>query len=399
MVENFDREPMIISEAHRLGNIQEYYFSKKLEDVRQLRERGVDVINLGIGNPDLAPSSKVVDSLSISASNPSNHGYQGYKGIPELRDAISKFYHKVYGVNLDPESEVLPLLGSKEGISHISMAYINQGDEVLVPNPGYLTYASISHLAQAKVSSYNLDESNNWAVDIDDLERRDLSKVKILWVNYPNMPTGAKGSLALFDHLIQLACKHSFLICHDNPYSMILNKSPLSILQCDGAAEVVLELNSLSKSHNMAGWRLGWLCGNAEYINTVMKVKSNIDSGMFLPIQHGGIEALQASSEWHNKRNKIYEERKIYVLRLLDLLNCSYTDNQSGLFVWAKVNDAVEDVSAFCDELLYDAHVFVTPGKIFGTNGERYIRVSLCNNIDVLKESIRRIELYINKTK
>ncbi len=390
---------MIIPEANRLGNIQEYYFSKKLEEVRILRESGVDVINLGIGNPDIGPSSKVIDTLSGSASNPSNHGYQGYRGIPELRNEIAEFYKRIYGVNLDSKNEVLPLLGSKEGISHISMAFINQGDEVLVPNPGYLTYSSISHLAQAKVTKYNLDESNNWEVDILGLEKQDLSKVKILWVNYPNMPTGANGSLKLFDQLIKLACQHSFLICHDNPYSMVLNDEPLSILQCDGASEVAIELNSLSKSHNMAGWRLGWLCGHEKYIDAVIKVKSNIDSGMFLPIQHGGIEALKASDKWHNDRNKIYEERKFYVLQLLDLLDCTYSDNQSGLFAWARLNDKVKDVDAFCDDLLYKAHIFVTPGKIFGTNGERYIRVSLCNNIEVLKESIRRTELYINKTR
>jgi len=384
---------MTISESNRLSRIHEYYFSKKLEEVRMLRESGAAIINLAIGNPDLSPSVKVIESLTNSALDSSNHGYQSYKGIPELRKEITEFYQRIYGVSLNPEKEVLPLLGSKEGISHISMAFLNLDDEVLIPNPGYATYSSVSHLMQATIRSYDLDEYRDWTVDIGKLQKSDLSKVKILWLNYPNMPTGAKGSLKVFDQLIKLAFEHSFLICHDNPYSLILNEDPLSIMQCDGAKEVSLELNSLSKSHNMAGWRLGWVCGNEKYINSVLKVKSNIDSGMFLPIQHGGIEALKAESDWHIERNKHYAERKKFVLQLLDLLNCTYSDKQSGLFVWAKVNEAVKDVSEFCDDLLKNAHVFITPGKIFGSNGERFIRVSLCNKVENIKEAIRRIEL------
>ncbi|MDH5367670.1 MAG: aminotransferase class I/II-fold pyridoxal phosphate-dependent enzyme [Cyclobacteriaceae bacterium] len=382
----------MIKEADRLSSISEYYFSKKLQEIANLNSSGKDVINLGIGNPDMMPSNSTLEALSNSAQQAGNHGYQSYKGVPKFREAIANWSQKVFNININPVNEILPLLGSKEGIMHISSAFVNLGDEVLVPNPGYPTYSSVSKLVGAKIRNYNLLPENNWEINIEELKQQDLSKVKIMWINYPHMPTGAKGSLQMFDDLIQLAKEHQFLICNDNPYSLILNKSPKSIFMSKGAKSVALELNSMSKSHNMAGWRIGWVAGHEEYIKTILKVKSNIDSGMFLPVQHAAIEALNNSHDWHNNQNKEYEERREKVWQLLDTLGATYSKDQAGLFIWAKVNEAIEDVIQFVDELIYKAGVFVAPGSIFGSMGDRYIRVSLCSSSEIFDIALNRIK-------
>ncbi len=383
---------MIIPQANRLNSVQEYYFSKKLEEIRGMNRKGDQVINLGIGNPDLMPSSATIEALNHSARQLTNHGYQSYRGIPALREAMASWYASTYGVALDGQREILPLIGSKEGIMHISMSFLNPGDEVLVPNPGYPTYSSVSELVGAKVVSYSLKEETEWNIDMAQLSAMDLSRVKLMWLNFPNMPTGAKGDPEILLNLIALAKKHQFLIVNDNPYSLILNNDPKSLLQLDGAREVVLELNSLSKSHHMAGWRMGWVSGAAAYIDTILKAKSNVDSGMFLPIQHAAIEALATEKSWHDDQNKIYKERRAVSWTLLDQLGCKYSQDQSGLFIWAKIPDDQQDAKSFVDKILYEAKVFITPGFIFGSHGERFIRISLCNDINVVKAASRRIE-------
>ena len=392
-------EKMAIPAADRLGNIQEYYFSTKLEEIRQMNVGGADVLNLGIGSPDLPPSPRVIAALSSEAAKDSAHAYQSYKGIPELRSSIATYSEKTYGVTLNSETEILPLLGSKEGVSHISMAFLNPGDEVLIPNPGYASYSAATHLAGAKTVSYNLAENDDWALDWAQLNRMDLSRVKMMWVNYPNMPTGSKGSLDLFERVVAFGRQHNILICHDNPYSRILNDEPLSMLAVSGAKDVVLELNSLSKSHNMAGWRLGWVSGAAAHIKSVLRYKSNIDSGMFLPVQMGGIAALKESDDWFNALNSEYENRRVQVWKLLDALNCVYDKQQSGLFVWAKIRNGKYGAEYYCDSILKEAKVFLAPGTIFGSNGEGYVRVSLCSTIDTLTEAARRIDEYVQRNK
>lgn len=386
---------MIIKEANRLSNVKEYYFSRKLQEIRKMVLSGKNVLNMGIGNPDLSPSESTINALIHSAKNPSNHGYQNYKSIPELREAIAKWNKRIYGTQLDAETELLPLIGSKEGIMHISMAFLNPGDEVLVPNPGYPTYTSVGELVSAKIRTYDLDENKNWAVDLDKLQKSDLSKVKLMWINYPNMPTGAQATNGMMEDLIALAKAHQFLLVNDNPYSLILNDTPKSIFEVKGAKEVALELNSLSKSHNMAGWRLGWVAGAADYINTIIKVKSNVDSGMFLPVQHAAVEALNNTTEWHVEQNKAYAERREKVWELFDLLKVRYDKNQVGMFLWGKVPDEIEDVETYVDEILYGANVFITPGFIFGSNGNRYVRISLCSKKEMIEEAINRLKIFI----
>ncbi len=383
---------MAITEANRITELEEYYFSRKLKEISDIEKTGKNIINLGIGNPDLPPSQSTIDALSESANQSGNHGYQGYSSSPELRNAISEYYNKIYSVVLDPGREILPLIGSKEGIMHISMAFLNPGDEVLIPNPGYPAYTSASKIIGAAIRYYDLNEKNNWHVDIDELKTKDLSRVKIMWINYPHMPTGAVASSGLFEELISIARKNNFLLCNDNPYSLILNENPQSLLSVGGAKEVALELNSLSKSHNMAGWRVGWVAGNEKYVKSVLKVKSNIDSGIFLPIQLAAIEALKNPVDWHKKRNDELRERKRKVLDLLKLLGCSYDENQVGMFVWAKLPESVIDAEKFVDKLLYEANVFITPGFIFGSNGKKYVRVSLCNSMQKLEEAIQRVK-------
>jgi LL-diaminopimelate aminotransferase len=384
----------MVESADRIKNVEEYYFSKKLAEVRGLDTPEWRVINLGIGSPDQMPSANAIDALVNSAKNPAHHGYQNYKGIPQLRKGVADFYKRTYGVNLNIETEILPLMGSKEGIMHIMMAFVNEGDEVLIPNPGYPTYSSVAKLVGAKTSTYQMKEDLDWGIDMGALRKRDLSKVKVMWVNFPHMPTGRIASRKELKELVDLAKANNFLIVNDNPYSLILNDSPMSILSIEGAGDVALELNSLSKSHNMAGWRIGWVAGNAQYIDAVLRVKSNMDSGMFLGLQHAAVEALQNGAEWFTQLNQVYQKRKDAACKILDELNCVYSSNQSGLFVWAKAPDEIKDIEKWIDEILYGTHVFITPGFIFGEAGRRHIRISLCATEEKLKEACDRIRLF-----
>jgi len=386
---------MIIKQSKRLNDVQEYYFSQKLQHIRELEKSGKKIINLGIGNPDMSPSENTINALTHAAQDIKNHGYQSYRGVPELRKEIANFYSETYSTNLNSETEILPLLGSKEGITHISLAFLDAGDKVLVPDPGYPTYSSVSKMAGAKIISYSLTEKNNWMPDFKDLRSKikgKKSKVKLLWVNYPNMPTGAEATDECFEKLISFAKKHKILICHDNPYNLVLNNGkPKSILSYPGAKDVAIELNSLSKSHNMAGWRVGWIAGKKEYIDTILKVKSNVDSGMFLPIQKAAIEALQNPSSWHSKRNEEYKRRREKAWELLDLLKCDYSIQQVGMFVWARITSTEATSEEFVENILEQANVFITPGFIFGKNGEGYVRVSLCSDTTMMQEAITRV--------
>ena len=377
--------------ANRLNSVKEYYFSIKLREVRNLISKGKPIINLGIGSPDLAPPAEVIKAINNASSQGQNHGYQSYQGVPELRQSIADFYKKYYKVNaLDINSEILPLMGSKEGILHISMAYLNAGDEVLIPNPGYPTYTSVTNLVEAKPVFYNLKEENNWFPDFEVLEKSDLSKVKIMWVNYPHMPTGATPTDELFEKLIAFGKKHTILIVNDNPYSFVLNDNPKSILAYKGAKDVAIELNSLSKTFNMAGWRVGMVLGNKENINNILQVKSNMDSGMYYGIQQGAIAALKLSDDWFDKMNAVYKNRRKIVWEICDVLNCVYDKDSVGLFVWAKVPEGKSAIE-LTDDLLYKKDVFITPGMIFGSNGDDYIRFSLCIKEDKIKEVLKRI--------
>ena len=384
---------MIISTAKRLASVKEYYFSKKLREIRQFREAGRDIINLGIGSPDLPPSASTILQLIETTTKPNNHGYQSYKGLPQLRQAMADFYEKTYKVKVNPETDILPLMGSKEGIMHLSMAFLDAGDQVLVPNPGYPTYSSVSRLVQAEIISYDLTSTNHWLPDLEALEQLDLSKVKIMWVNYPNMPTGTNAQIKLFEKLVAFAHKHQILVINDNPYSLVLNPKPLSILQVDGATEVAMELNSLSKSHNMAGWRIGMLLGQADYINETLKVKSNMDSGMFKGLQEAAIKALQNPAEWHEERNAIYEKRRVIAQNIMEELNCIVEKQQVGMFLWAAIPSWAENSEKFADHILENTDVFITPGFIFGSNGDRYVRISLCSDEATLNEAYNRVRL------
>ena len=381
----------MIQVANRLNTVEEYYFSKKLREVNLMIADGKPVINLGIGSPDLQPPQKVVDAIFASFQYPNAHKYQSYQGLPELREAMAKFYIEHFSVSLSPAKEILPLMGSKEGIMHISMAYLNEGDEVLIPNPGYPTYQSVTKLVGAKGVLYELDEANNWMPNFAELEKLDLSKVKLMWVNYPHMPTGAKPTKYVFEELVAFGKKHNILIVNDNPYSFILNNEPKSILSVEGAKEVCLELNSLSKTFNMAGWRVGMVVGDSNHISNILKVKSNMDSGMFFGIQKGAIEALKCSSMWFATLNNVYQERRQLVWQLADSLNCTYDKNASGLFVWAKLPEFLKS-EEFIDLVLQENNIFITPGTIFGTKGEGYIRFSLCASTEALEEAIERVK-------
>jgi LL-diaminopimelate aminotransferase len=383
----------MISIADRIKGVDEYYFSKKLREIAQLRAQGKDIINLGIGSPDLAPAPNVIAALNEYAEKETTHGYQSYKGAQALRNAFAKWYQQYYDVTLNAETEILPLIGSKEGIMHISMTYLNPGDEVLVPNPGYPAYFATAQLTGATCRHYELSDANNWEPDFKKLAASDLSKVKLMWVNYPNMPTGANASRKLLDKLVRFGEDHQILICNDNPYSFILNDNPMSLLG-SGLSDYTLELNSLSKSHNMAGWRVGMIGAKETHINNIMTFKSNMDSGMFLPLQMAAVEALSLGSDWYASQNNIYKSRRDIVLQIMDELKCVYDKKQVGLFVWAKVPDTVSDIAAWIDDILYEAEVFITPGFIFGDQGERYIRISLCANTDLLTEALNRIKNY-----
>ena len=384
---------MIIKEADRLNQVQEYYFSKKPEQLQKMRSQGIDVINLGIGSPDLAPPPVALIAATETVQKPSSHGYAPYRSTPELRQAMAKWYQETYRVRLSATSEILPLLGSKEGILYLSMAFLNQGDAVLVPNPGYPAYASVANLLGARVIYYALTEESGWLPDLEKLGKQDLSSCKIMWVNYPHMPTGQVCPPDFFKQLVEFGKKHKILICNDNPYSLVLNQgSPSSILAADPDFEVTAELNSLSKSFNMAGWRVGMFLSRSDVVDAVLKVKSNVDSGMFLGIQNGAIAALGVEDAWHEKRNNVYRKRRDQIWKIFDLLDFKYSANQVGLFVWAKVPDSIPDVVAYLDRILDEAHVFLTPGMIFGSNGSRYVRSSLCSPEQTLEEAVRRIE-------
>ncbi|MFV8226160.1 pyridoxal phosphate-dependent aminotransferase [Christiangramia aquimixticola] len=376
--------------AKRLESVQEYYFSKKLREVAALRESGKPVINLGIGSPDLAPPAEVIAALNSALLTTNAHQYQPYKGIVALRNAMSEFYREKFKVNLDPESQILPLMGSKEGIMHISMAFLNKGDKVLIPDPGYPTYNAVSQLLETEVETYELSEKDNWLPNFSSLENQDLSRVKIMWVNYPHMPTGTNASREVFVKLTEFAEKHRILVINDNPYSFIQNNDPKSILASDVKSDYVMELNSLSKSFNMAGWRVGMLAGSEKNINAVLKVKSNMDSGMFFPVQAGAVEALKLSDVWFKQQNSIYSARKIKVMELVEELGCDAKQDQAGLFVWAKTPDGIS-TEEIVDSLLYEKNIFITPGFIFGKQGEGYIRLSLCANEETIEEALKRV--------
>ncbi|MFZ4455236.1 MAG: pyridoxal phosphate-dependent aminotransferase [Bacteroidales bacterium] len=381
-----------IQPANRLDNVNEYYFSRKLKEIAEMNAQGKNVISLGVGSPDLPPSSATIETLAQKAHKPEAHGYQPYVGIPDLRKGFAAWYQKWYGVELNPNNEIQPLIGSKEGILHISLAFLNPGDAVLVPNPGYPTYQSVSLLAEAQVINYDLVESRNWEPDFDALEKLDLSKVKLMWVNYPNMPTGANASFDLFEKLVAFGKKHGIVICNDNPYSFILNDKPISILSVKGAKDICIELNSMSKSHNMPGWRIGLLASNAQFVEWVLKVKSNIDSGMFRPMQLAAVEALKNPVEWHESMNKIYRKRRDLAGQIMDEMDCVYDSKQVGLFLWGKISDKWKNGEELSNKMLYDENVFITPGFIFGSNGDRYVRLSLCAPEEKLAEALERIK-------
>jgi aspartate/methionine/tyrosine aminotransferase len=385
--------------SKRLEGIGEYYFSQKLREIDELNKQGKNIVNLGIGSPDQPPHPDVIKVLQEESAKTNVHGYQSYKGSPVLRNAVSDWYKKWYTVELNPDTEILPLIGSKEGIMHICMTYLNKGDEVLVPDPGYPTYRSAVKLAGGKFVEYKLREKNNYEPDFDKLEKKNLKKVKLMFVNYPQMPTGQLPSKELFEKLVAFGKANDILIIHDNPYSFILNENPMSLLSIDGAKDCVIELNSLSKSHNMAGWRVGMLCGAKERIEEILRFKSNMDSGMFLPVQLAAAKALTLGKEWHDEVNKVYKERREKVFELLKMLSCKFSKEQAGLFVWAKVPAIYKDGYELSDDVLYNANVFITPGGIFGGAGEKYVRVSLCSTVEKISESIERIKTKIENVR
>ena len=380
----------MIKHSVRLDSISEYYFSKKLREVRSLIDKGKDIINLGIGSPDLLPPKSSIKSMTNALNQENAHKYQSYNGIKKYRDEISNFYNSYFDVQLDSEHEIIPLIGSKEGVFHISMSFLEKNDKVLVPNPGYPTYSSISNLLGNEIIYYDLTEKNNWLPNIEELNNLDLSDVKIMWINYPHMPTGSNATISFFEELINFAKTNNILLINDNPYSFILNDNPISLMNVNGAMEVCIELNSLSKSFNMAGWRLGFAVGNKSFISNILKVKSNIDSGMFYPLQIGAISALNQSKDWFTSLNNIYSERRILVWDLADKLGCTYSKNTSGMFVWAKISQDINSID-YIDNLLTKYGIFVAPGSIFGSNGEGYIRISLCSSKKNIIKAIERL--------
>lgn len=383
---------MEIQVAKRLQHTEEYYFSKKLREIDEMNKAGAQVINLGIGSPDLPPHPEVINELKEQASLPNTHGYQSYKGAPALRQAMTGWYARYYQVDLDPNTQILPLIGSKEGIVHICMTYLQEGDEVLIPNPGYPAYTSAVRITGATAIPYTLSDANNWLVDFHELEKRDLSKVKMMWINYPHMPTGTLANKDFFEKVVAFGKKNNILICHDNPYSFILNDSPESIMSVEGALDIAIELNSLSKSSNMAGWRIGMLIANENRIAEILRFKSNMDSGMFLPLQLAAVKALNLNKSWYTQLNDEYRARRKKVFEIMDLLGCQYDLNQVGLFVWAKIASPYKDCYELSDKVLYDAKVFITPGGIFGSAGDQFIRISLCANQATIEKAIARLK-------
>jgi len=380
-----------IQPAKRLDNVSEYYFSKKLKEVADLNAAGKNIISLGIGSPDLPPSAETIEALATDAARPDAHGYCT-NGIPELYTGLADWYKRWFDVDLDPKTEILPLIGSKEGIMHISMAFLNPGDGVLVPNPGYPTYTSVSNLVQAEIVTYDLDSANGWHPDFEALERMDLSNVKLMWVNYPNMPTGGRATRALFEKLVAFGKKHNIVICNDNPYSFILSTEYLSILSVPGAKDICIELNSMSKSHNMPGWRIGMLATNKTFKEWISKVKTNVDSGQFRPMLKAAALALKAGPEWYAGMNEIYARRRVLAEEILTVLGCTWDPNQSGMFLWGRIPETATDAGQVADKVLYEANVFITPGFIFGSNGNRYVRLSLCCTEKNLSEALQRIK-------
>lgn len=387
-----------IRPAERLGLVSEYYFSRKLKEVARLNAEGRDIISLAIGSPDMPPSEQTVEKLCEVARRPDAHGYQPTMGTPELRQAMAGFYRRWYGVELDPDTEILPLIGSKEGILHVTLAFVNPGDEVLVPNPGYPTYTSLSKLLGAKVVNYDLNEADGWQPDFGQLERMDLSRVKLMWTNYPNMPTGGNARMETYERFVRFAREHSIVIVNDNPYSFILNERPISLLQVPGAKECCIEFNSMSKSHNMPGWRVGQCSSNATFISWILKVKSNIDSGTFRGLQLAAAVAYDNSAEWHRQANvDTYRRRRGYAERIMTALGCTFDPEQVGMFLWGRIPDSYRDAEQLTERVLHEARVFITPGFIFGSNGSRYVRISLCAKDEKLQEALLRIEQMMGK--
>ena len=382
-----------IKPADRLASVNEYYFSRKGKEVARMNAEGMNIISLAIGSPDMPPSPQTIETLCEQARRDDVHGYQPTVGIPELRSAMAGFYKKWYGVELDPQTEIQPLIGSKEGILHVTLAFVNPGDQVLVPNPGYPTYTSLSRILGAEIVNYDLTPENGWQPDFDALERMDLSRVKLMWTNYPNMPTGANAQMETYQKLVDFAQRHNIIVVNDNPYSFILNREHRSILQIPGAKSCCIEFNSMSKSHNMPGWRVGMLSTNAEFIRWILKVKSNIDSGTFRPLQLAAAKALENDAEWHDEANvQVYARRRALAEEIMRTLNCSFDPNQVGMFLWGRIPDSYQDVEELTEKVLHEARVFITPGFIFGSNGKRYIRISLCAKEDKIAEALERIK-------
>ena len=392
--------PNSIQPAERLSLVSEYYFSRKLKEVAQMNAEGKDVISLAIGSPDMPPSEKTIDTLCDVARRPDTHGYQPTMGTPELRNAMAEFYKRWYGVELDPAKEIQPLIGSKEGILHVTLAFVNPGEEVLVPNPGYPTYTSLSKILGAKVVNYDLMEDNGWQPDFEQLEKMDLSKVKLMWTNYPNMPTGGNAGMETYQRLVDFARRHNIVVVNDNPYSFILNEKPISLLQVEGAKDCCIEFNSMSKSHNMPGWRVGMCASNPTFISWILKIKSNIDSGTFRGIQLAAAAALTNEAEWHREANiETYARRRKYAEQIMDVLGCTYDPNQVGMFLWGRIPDSYSNCEELTERVLHEARVFITPGFIFGSKGERYIRISLCANERVFDAALHRVKSEIKELK
>ena len=383
----------MIEPAERLKLVSEYYFSRKLKEVAQMNAEGKDIISLAIGSPDMPPSQQTIDKLCEVANRPDAHGYQPTMGTPELRNAMADFYQRWYGVELNPQTEIQPLIGSKEGILHVTLAFVNPGEQVLVPNPGYPTYTSLSKILGAEIVNYDLLENNGWQPDFDALEKMDLSKVKLMWTNYPNMPTGGAARMETYERLVAFAQKHQIVVVNDNPYSFILNEKPMSLLQVPGAKECCIEFNSMSKTHNMPGWRVGMLASNAQFVQWILKIKSNIDSGTFRGIQLAAAEAYRNDPEWHREANiNTYRRRRAVAEKIMTTLGCSYDPNQVGMFLWGKIPAHYSNAEELTERVLHEARVFITPGFIFGSNGERYIRISLCAKEDKLEAALQRVK-------
>ena len=383
--------------AERLSAVSEYYFSRKLKEVAAMNAAGKDVISLGVGSPDMPPSQATIETLCREAQNPDGHGYMPYVGIPQLRGAFAAWYKKWYGVELDAAKEIQPLIGSKEGILHVTLAFVNPGEQVLVPNPGYPTYTSLSKILGAEVVYYDLKEENGWMPDFDALEAMDMSRVKLMWTNYPNMPTGAQASMEVYEKLVALARRKNIVIVNDNPYSFILNDHPLSILSVPGAKDCCIEFNSMSKSHNMPGWRIGMLASNAEFVQWILKVKSNIDSGMFRATQLAAVTALEAEKDWYDGNNANYRERRLIAEEIMQVLGCRFDASQAGMFLWGRIPESYENVEELTEKVLHEARVFIVPGFIFGSNGARYIRISLCCKTEKLKQALERIKMLASR--